>query len=237
MLPVIVTTHNRTGIADLCIRKLSENLDDIYVIVSDDRSEPWHLQKIKSTCDELGLHYKILTATNESFGLGASLNRGLDEAFRVSDIALRMEDDWILESKLNPNEFVSFLRNKGSAVRMGMMFRDRDELIKETDTLYRVMSRAGKIMTFNNQVALVHKRIYEKIGRYEENVSPEIVERAMAMKFNRETQFGRDDNYGVYWPIGWRTWVEHDKTLPFCHAGVSTLGHSHIVPSRYANLS
>ena len=45
----------------------------------------------------LGVSDYVVTRTDDTnFGLGSSMNNGLKEGFKVSDIVLTVEDDWML---------------------------------------------------------------------------------------------------------------------------------------------
>ena len=90
-----------------------------------------------------------------------------------------------------------------------------------------------KISVFNNQVALRHKRIYDKLGYYYPNISPDNCECSYRNKFNKLTKFGLEDSYKVLFPKEIKTFTLDDPSLYFIHVGKSTIGHAYEVPKRY----
>lgn len=255
LLPVVFLTHDRTNVARECLRSLATNLKcrgrELVWLICSDRSQDGHVESLLAVLNEcgvpLGRCFAILT-TKERHGLGASMNNGIlhamdEDAGLGCEVCLRTEDDWLLKRPLDVTQYVDAMtRGSGliGAVRMGMMFRDDSELVPfhdharpESDgLLYRLKSRAGRTMTFNNQVALVSASVYDLCGLYDENVSPDDVEKNMAVRYNKATSRGAASPF-VCWPVGWATNREQDDRLPFAHIGESTLGHRFEIPDRY----
>jgi len=254
LLPVVFLTHDRTTVAMECLKSLARNLyckdRRIVWLICSDRSSPGHVDALFDVLEKAGVPKSscfALFTTKDRHGLGASMNNGilhaLDESGLGCDVCLRTEDDWLLKRPLDLTPFVDAM-TKGSGtigcIRMGMMFRDRNELVpfsdharKETDgLLYRLKSNPGRTMNFNNQIALVSAAIYDLCGLYDENVRPEEVEHNMAVRYNRATSKGASSPF-VCWPVGWATNKEQDDRLPFAHIGESTIGHRFEIPDRY----
>ena len=111
---------------------------------------------------------------------------GLMEAFKVSPIVLTTEDDWILEKELKLAYFVDLInRNEDiAAIRLATL-NYAESRPSEYNLLSEVYSFNNiKNSVFNNQVALRHKRVYDKIGYYRENVNSDISEQDIIKKFN-----------------------------------------------------
>ena len=166
------------------------------------------------------------------------MNRRLVDAFSTSPVCLRMEDDWLLKRDLDLGEWAGGMRAWGvGSVRLGMMFRERDELLPFGHGLLRVRSRPNRVMTFNNQIALVSEDVYLRCGTaYPENVPPHVVERTMADAYNRTT--GRCSSPPwTCWPEGWDTMAYYGGGMAFDHIGRSTIGHKcYRIPARYDGL-
>lgn len=109
---VVITTHNRTRVAQETIKFMVRNFryKNVKWIISDDRSDPGHIESLIETFKECGVENVTVCRTDSKrYGLGASLNNGLREAFKFSDIVLTMEDDWILEKPFNPAYYIKYL--------------------------------------------------------------------------------------------------------------------------------
>lgn len=238
-LPVCIFTKNRTGIAELSVSKVRENLScsgrRIHLVLCDDGSRPGHLDRLEKAAGGI----PVTTANVHGRGLGASMNTGLCIGYSMSDVVLRMEDDWILEKPLDIGRWADMMDSDSSqvgVVRMGMMFREPDELVRFGDPslgLLRMRPRPGRTYNVNNQVALVHRQVYELCGMYREDLDPQGMEKDFGDRFNRETDNCSLTPY-VCWPAGWATKIYDHPSMYFIHAGRSTLGHDHFtVPERY----
>ena len=184
-----MTTHNRTNVACAVIDSLVKNLKypRINWIISDDRSDNGHVEQLVEQFKKNNISdVKVCKTDNNRYGLGASLNNGLMEAFKVSPIVLTTEDDWILEKELKLAYFVDLInRNEDiAAIRLATL-NYAESRPSEYNLLSEVYSFNNiKNSVFNNQVALRHKRVYDKIGYYRENVNSDISEQDIIKKFN-----------------------------------------------------
>lgn len=197
-LVVMMTTHNRTATACTCLLSLLKNIvyDDVRWIISDDRSEPGHVERILSFMEENGFDMNKVTVrgTNEfKYGLGAAINNGLDEAFKISDIVLRTEDDWYLEKKLDVAKYARILEDCDvCGIRMaawgGSVKKSRwDGML----VAYNVWE-GSKELVFNNQVMMIHRRSSKVVGRYPENTGGAIAEETISDRYNRKTGGGNE---------------------------------------------
>lgn len=170
-----MTTHNRTNVACAVIDSLIKNLKypKLKWCISDDRSDEGHVDKLVKQFKKNGINEVHVEKTNkERYGLGASLNNGLKYAWTNSDIVLTTEDDWILEKPLNITQHVKIIESDKSiaAIRLATLnYAAERKCIY--DNFVEVYSNGKLYSVFNNQVALRHKRIYDKLSYYKDNCS------------------------------------------------------------------
>ena len=241
-IPVVLMTKNRTCCAVSVIRSLFENLSftgySPRYIVCDDQSVPGHLEAVLKVFGEHGVNPSVHVTTKGRWGLGASMNMGLDDAFSdpLADKCFRIEDDWLLKHKLDLGPWIDMMSPLGiGSLRLGMMFRNRHELVRFPGTdLYKVLSTPDRTFTFNNQVAVITRAIYRVVGKYPENVKPSVMERYGAARYREATANGRKPPY-VAWPVSWETNTHYGEKMPFAHIGVSISGHTGLyrIPQRY----
>ena len=240
-LPICFFTQKRTKLARYVLGSLRDNLSAKgycpALILCHDGSSKEHVDALsKEAGDWL---YRVTDSKGR--GLGASMNLGIREALSISDVFLRIEDDWILERPLEIGPWVDFMKEDSvGVIRMGMMFREKDELEpygpKEMGLL-RMRPRRSRTYNVNNQVALVHSQVHDLCGMYREGCPAQVSERDFAERFNSITSNCMASPW-VCWPEGWSTKVYDARNLYFIHAGKSTLGHTQYrVPERYGWLN
>ena len=241
VLPVVLFTKNRTGcacaVADALLTNLSASGYRIRHVVCDDQSAPGHLDAVLAVYRRHGVEPSVHVTTSTRFGLGASMNIGLEDAFSDSDKCLRIEDDWLLTRPLDIGPLVDRMDGLDiGLIRLGMLFRMPSELVRvpECRELLIVKSKQCQAFTFNNQLGVVTRKVHELAGMYRENCRASETERAMGNAYNRVTKFGSKPPY-VAWPAGWATYRHYDPTLPFAHIGVSIVGHRKMykIPEKY----
>lgn len=241
ILPVAVFTHDRTACACACVDAMIRNLRcgdrRIEWILCDDRSKPGHVEAILDVFHRYGIDPSVHLNNDGRTGLGASMNKGLVDAFGRSHECLRTEDDWLLKRPLDIGDWVKSMDKLSiGSLRLGMMFRKPYELLKYAEGLLRVVSDPSRTFTFNNQIAVVTDTVYDLCGLYEENVDPAKVERGMAIKYNMITSKCKASPW-TCWPEGWATSKYYDDTLAFDHVGKSTIGHGYRIPAKYDRLN
>lgn len=237
---VVIFTHNRTNVAKETIKSLFKNLKysgDINWVLSDDRSDKKHIAELTDLFNLNRVAFDLVQTTSTRFGLGASMNIGLQKAFEYSDVVLRVEDDWLLQKKLDLDRFVKTLRENKTVcgIRIGMVGGGVNRNNTFNDKNYVVLTGpSDKSWLFVNQVAIVHKRIHDSLGWYEENVSADKSEEEFRTRFNKATNNGsRTWTLLVPAEMKWRTF--DDPSLWFIHVGRSTLGHTiYKEPKRYS---
>lgn len=241
ILPVCMFTRNRTGCAVATAEALLSNLScsgrALRYVLCDDRSVPGHVDAVVDVFRRHGVEPSVHLNDDGRWGLGASMNRGLEDAFSDSDLCLRIEDDWLLKRHLDVGPWCDAMGPmRVGSVRMGMMFRRPDELVKAGCGLLYVKSRRKQNYTFNNQVAIVSKELWLALGKYLENVHPQRAERDMADRYNALTDRGWRPPH-VCWPEGWNTMTQYGEGMAFDHVGRSIVGHSDVIPRRYNGLN
>lgn len=239
ILPVCFFTHSdaRTSLASLSLSRLRENLSakgySPRIVLCHDGSSERHSSALREAAGD----WLAGETDSGGRGLGASMNLGIRKALSMSDVFLRTEDDWVLERPLDVGPWVDFMKEDSvGAIRMGMMFREPDELRPygpEELGLLRMRPRPYRKYNFNNQVALVHEMVHDLVGMYDERLPPQACEGDFATRFNAVTSKCQASPW-VCWPKGWATKTYDDPSMAFIHAGKSTLGHrQYTVPERY----
>jgi len=243
LFPIVIFTKDRTGCAVAVANSILDNLRctgyEPRYIISDDMSVPGHLEAVVRAFTSRGITPTVCRTTKDRHGLGASMNNGLDSAFssRAVNLCLRMEDDWLLKYPLDLGPYLDAMpRLQIGALRLGMMFREPEELedLPGTPELCKVVSSKSRIFTFNNQLAVISRSIYNIVGKYPENTRPYNVEQHGMGRWNFETKHGRLPPY-VAWPKYWKTNEQQHQTLPFSHIGESLIGHKKLydIPAEY----
>lgn len=240
-LPVVLFTKNRTACACATVESLLANFSatgwSLRHVVCDDQSVPGHLEAVLRVYRAHGIEPSVHVTTPQRFGLGASMNMGLEDAFSDSDRCFRLEDDWLLTRPLDIGPLVDRMDGLDiGLLRLGMLFRMPSELVRvpECRELLIVKSKQYQAFTFNNQLGVVMRKVHELAGMYRENCKPSMSERSMGNVYNRVTRYGTRPPY-VAWPTGWATFRHYDPTLPFAHIGVSIAGHKKLykIPEKY----
>lgn len=236
---VVMFTHNRTHVATAVIKSLVRNIvyPNIKWIISDDRSNPGHVEKLCELFREMRINPIVCRTDSKRWGLGASMNNGLREAFKHSDIVLRTEDDWYLEKKLYLEPMVDLLKknDETAGIRLGMVGKGVGTDSKITLSKgYKSLTGSKNSWIFNNQVMLVHKRTHDLLGWYKENIGADAEETEFKNRFNEKTDGGKK-NLHLFCPNSMKWETLDDPSLWFIHIGRSTLGHQiYREPARYS---
>ena len=228
---VIITTHNRTDTALTTIDSLVKHIkyDKLVWILADDRSDENHIDSLLHKFKDLGIEDPVVTRTNkEHWGLGASLNNALREAFKLADIVLTTEDDWYLQYDLDLKEFVDVLKDNRdvAAIRLGTTHLVSQYLVPWHDARFSSYSMCSYLADkdrgayiLNNQVAIRHRRLYDSLGFYKENAPADAVENDLNKRYESNPKLC------VLWPNKYQTTSLVCNENPFIHFGKSTVGH------------
>lgn len=244
VLPIVFLTHDRTRVARETVRHLVKNIrydGPIKWCLCDDRSMPGHVGSIFNLLTELGVDdgdISVFSSTKDRYGLGASMNNGLKYSFGIGDIALTVEDDWILERELDITPYVRVIMSDS---RIGIIRLSTcvgvDKSESYNDFLSRVVGNNRYPYVMVHQVALRHRRVYDVLGMYRENCPAGETEKAMSDSYNMRFRYGRDNRCIVLTPSCIKRNALDGEDLYFIHVGLSTIGHSEYnVPLRYAYL-
>lgn len=242
-LPIVFLTKDRTCCAVNAVEAMLSHLKCTgyapRYIICDDASVPGHLDAVLKEFAKHGVSPEVHVSTADRHGLGAIMNMGLDAAFSDPSVnlCLRMEDDWILSRDVDLGPWLDSMDSLHiGSLRLGMMFRDRCELLPFPEDpkrgecpLWKVASMKRQLFTFNNQVAVVSREMYDMVGKYPENDRPAAVEKHGANIYNRVTGYGANPPY-VAWPSSWTTRTHYGDNLPFVHVGISISGHTGLYP-------
>ena len=250
VLTLAFMTHNRTAVACHCLDAYCRRLKyagKIRYCICDDRSDRGHVEALEKVLVENGVEdYEIVKTSPARYGLGASMNNGLDSAFSKSDIVLTTEDDFLLLKDFDITSFVDLIVGNGIAgIRLATLWTGRNRQgstytgAKESEYpgMWKVVCgtvrNPREQYVFNNQVMLRHRRVYDAIGTYAENARMEEVECGMCARYVAKASAvpGLD----VLYPKSLLL-----NTLSnglFEHIGVSTAGHARSVNTAYRVLN
>lgn len=233
---VMITTHNRTETALKTIESLVKHLryPKLKWCICDDRSEEGHVAKLADKFFELGIEdIKICRTSDERWGLGASMNNGLRACYDVGPVAFTTEDDWLLKRDLDITDWVKILIEDpvASVIRLGLYWEQSGVFFTKSKhnglMEFNCSERTPASWVINNQVAIRHRRVYDLIGLYVENTTPDEAEQEFRTRFNKKAK-----QLKVFWPENHAIGTEDDPSLPFLHFGKSTLGHSWNIPKK-----
>lgn len=142
----------------------------------------------------------------ERQGVGASLNTAFKEAFKHSNIAMYIVDDWMLNSTIDINPWVKLLQNNRDIgiVRIGPPHPGlTGEVQMFNEGFAIVLDRHN--YAFAMRPALYHKRFFEYYGKFAEGISCWECERIYNEAFC--ASHGPDIVYAL--PVPW----EHIDTM------------------------
>lgn len=143
----------------------------IHLHVSDDGTEP---EKWKYLQDAVYWDRGNLTFSRQQrHGVGASLNTGLKQAFEASPVVLHAVDDWELLQPLDLNEWVKFIEDPQYRISLLRFFPHPDLTgeIKFVPPYGWAMKLDMHHFVFSFRPALWHKRMFDYIGYFNEDVS------------------------------------------------------------------
>ena len=233
VLSVIFQTHNRTATACYCLESLCKNLKydgKIHFCICDDRSMPGHVDNLVEVLRKNGVSSFSLHFTDDRrWGLGASINNGLSWSFKFTDFVLTTEDDFLLRRRFDITPYVAEAAKPDVAgIKLAANSEYLSPVVESGHHGFKKVTGSRRYhfsqrYTFNNLVMLRHRRVYDRIGMYLENVYPEIMEMDAMFRFNKETVNGTADDLKILWPS--RLKLNTYDTEWFVHIGKSTLGH------------
>lgn len=160
------------------------------------------------------------------------MNNALKYSWTNGDIALTVEDDWILQKKLDLTHFVKVLSGDSDVGMIRLCYLDSAHALEQYDEGLKCVRKSKNNFIFNNQCGIRHRRIYDFIGYNKENCSGDYQESYIRDRYNKLTNFG--ETYKVLWPSEIKVGTMDDPSLYFVHVGKSVSGHGfYDIPTRY----
>lgn len=190
---ILLTTYKRPECALRTIRALKENLiwDQVTWHISDDGSPR---EEIQSYIQEIGPNYKIEVYNSDRRGVGHGMNHSLRKIFTTTDLVLVLEDDWLLNRKLEIGPYVNTLMNHDQygMIRFGYIYPNLlGYTVSEEGKIFWRLEPNQETYIFCGHAALRHKRFHEAYGYYDEGLTPGLTELSMAGKMNVKYDYPR----------------------------------------------
>lgn len=187
--PVVIVGKDRTRMTCEVARRLNEKLLNCkpYFIVVSDRSRVGHCEAIKGFFQrELpGVKFEVreLETSSDRFGWGAAMNIGLERAFQISDSAIMVDNDWILQRTILVDHLAEVLRSTPmGCVSFKAIPKNHDYMVQErifgnfkfdvrTETAAGIFRRGRPNYVVEIGCVAISKRFFEKVGKFKENVN------------------------------------------------------------------
>lgn len=209
-------TYQRTEYALASIHSICDNLiyGSLGWYVADDGSSHLHYSSVMDAIAERGVI--LFGSHHEKMGAGASWNRAIDEALKVADIILWIEDDWTLDIKLDIHPYVKLLleRQDIGMVRLGYLAVGlKCEVMGYDGIHYLKMSRETQY-AYSGNPNLRHRRYFDTYPRYPTDKNPGECEVWHDYDFREGKPSGPD----IWWPAnlpncGWGGGWRHIGTV------------------------
>ena len=196
---VMMTTWNRTPLAVKCLKGLVKDVDypasKLSWVLADDGSEPGHVEACIDALTSSGVsmdriyvtrNYRSDDDDNAKFGHALNLNNGLREAFKHSDIVLRTEDDLLPSQKIPIADFVKILRDNDNVagIKLGHGADIARKLPWKGDPrAFAEDASYWNVFIFNHLAMICHRRVYDSIGMYNEDLAGADVEKDIGKRF------------------------------------------------------
>lgn len=234
ILSVVFQTHSRTATACFCLESLCKNLKyrgKTHYCICDDGSDRGHVGALVKVLKDGGVNsYSVHTTSKDRWGLGASINNGLSWSFKFTDTVLTVEDDFLLRKPFDMTKYVKeLLKPDVAGIKLAANSERFNPVVECNHRGFKKVTADKSVSmsqryTFNNLVMLRHKRVFDVIGMYAENVFPDVMEVDALMRFNNAFDNGNSDELKVLWPTKLK--LNTYDTEWFLHIGKSTLGHT-----------
>ena len=243
VLPICFFGHRRKTLARFTIQKLKENLKTTgytprFIFGNcgkDDSYRQSVIDSIKEIYGPKALHKVFDCPGVEGIhnGLNAAMNACLIEAWTLNDVALRLEDDWVLQKPLDIGPWLDLMKTDNLAmIRLGQIGIEPDKVkpYREDLGLDWLDYAPNARYPINHQVGIVHKRLYDLVGYYSEQMSIDEAEFDYGRKYRVKCKNFTDKTKPiVLWPHGQPLTIDPDERRFFIHGGYSSpaLGHDY----------
>lgn len=242
ILPICFFGHRRRRLAVFDIECLKKNLKMTgytpkFIFGNCGKDEEYRsmvIQAIKDNFGEDAFHCVFDCPGVEGIhnGLNEALNKCLLEAWKLNDVCLRTEDDWNLTKPLDIGPWLDLMKEDNLAmIRLGQIGIDEDRVKPYRPDLgldwldYLPWHR----YPINHQVAIVHKRLYDFVGYYSEQMSIDEAEFDYGRRFRVKCKSFSVPYMKVLWPHGQPLTIDPSPERFFIHGGISSpaLGHDY----------
>lgn len=148
----------------------------------------------------IGSHAEDLTPG--TYNAGPSWNITMKSCLEWADIVLWMEDDWVLDAKLNIDPYVALLKEKADVgmVRLGHMAVGNELLSVGYNGIHYLEYLRTKQYAYSGNPSLRHRRFVDAYGDFANDRDPGLIEIAM------DDAFRAKNGPNIWWPIdigGW----------------------------------
>lgn len=194
ILPIVVVGKNRTLMTQEVIKSMNEKILDTktFFIHVSDRSENGHIESIKNFFEINKINGIVLQTNEKRYGLGSAMNIGLESAFKISDVCLLIENDWLLRDKISFNDDIETIKTTNisniSYKHINAICNiDVIETVENLNEYYIKLYRNNGNNSFNIELGcmLVSKRLFDEIGFFTENEDPPTVEKDFINNYNK----------------------------------------------------
>lgn len=156
-------------------KNLIHNSGEIYLHISDDGTQdnPWFIYLRQVVRESWGTIEDITCTQQQRMGVGASLNAGLEQAFKQSPIVLHAVDDWELLAPLDITPWVEFMEDPNYDVGMVRFFPhpDLSGVIRHIPPHGWAVALERHHFVFGFRPCLWHQRFFNALGGFKEGVS------------------------------------------------------------------
>ena len=208
-LAICLVTYKRTAEALRTIQGIVDNLqyplEKRSWFVNDDGSPPEHAQAIRDLLREKGeqlLWMNTVRTSGGTFNAGKGWNACLGNAHQHSDFVLWLEDDWVLESKLEMERHVQLLAERediGIVSYRGLT--EGSDITITTHAGYHYFKYLRSCMNaYSGNPHLRHARFVRTYGWFAEDRNPG------DMEINYDWRFCHKTGCDIWRPAGDNPW-------------------------------
>lgn len=249
ILPICFYGHARTKLAVHAIEQLRKHLKctgyEIVVLFGNcAKDNAKYRAKVEAAIKAWGVKYEVFEcrAPKDAVnGLNYAMNDTLKRAFSMSDVVLRLEDDWILQFDLDIGPWLDFLAENPEYgfIKLGQLCEFPVERMHDLGNglTWLDFDVSSSRWAVNNQCGIITKAMQDIIGWYSTDVSIVQAEAAGA----RRWRWCMGKRPKILWVTGAEQGIDENlrPNAPFLHCGASLLGHSIFtdnIPKKYIKL-
>lgn len=202
---VLFTTYNRPDYArralEAAIANLSCEDDVIDFYLADAGSDPNPIDWMTKVAESAFIN-RVVGSHSERLSPGQNWNRGINAIYARDPIYLRLEDDFVLERKLELSPYRRLLETNHAVgmVRLGLLPEKLDLHSHGYNGQIFLDVQKTQQYCFSGHPSLIHRRFHDAYGMFNESTSPG----------DTEVDFdGRVRNTNgprIWWPVDLGTW-------------------------------